>query len=71
LDNTISGLDGEVIALLAGNTGNVVRNNTVTDNGSNGIRVAAGATGNTFEANEMLGNGWTVSGAVDARDDAF
>jgi parallel beta-helix repeat protein len=70
-DNIISGLAGEGIALLASNNDNVVQNNTVTDNGSNGIRVAAGATGNTFEANEMLGNGWIVSGAVDARDDAF
>jgi nitrous oxidase accessory protein NosD len=71
LGNVISGLDGEGIALLAGNTGNLVSNNTVTDNGSNGVRVAAGATGNSFEANEMLGNGRVAStGGVDARDDA-
>jgi hypothetical protein len=71
LGNVISGLDGEGIALLAGNTDNLVGDNTVTNNGSNGIRVAAGATGNTFEANAMLGNGRLVTGAVDARDDAF
>jgi parallel beta-helix repeat protein len=70
LGNVISGLDGEGIALLAGNTGNLVRGNTVTNNGSNGIRVADGATGNTFEANQMLGNGRIVTTAVDARDDA-
>ena len=71
LDNTIGGLDGEVIALLAGNTGNVVRNNTVTDNGSNGIRVAAGATGNTFEANEMLATDGSSVVPWMPRDDAF
>ena len=70
LDNRISGFAGEGLVLLAGNTGNLVRGNTVTDNGSNGVRVAAGATGNTFEANEMLGNGHSTPGAVDARDDA-
>src|SRR6266511_3762507 len=58
LDNVISGLEnGEGIALLADNTGNVVRGNTVTNNGRDGIRVAAGATRNTFEANKILDNG--------------
>lgn len=72
LDNVISGLAGEGIALLAGNTENVVRGNTVTNNGSNGIRAAAGATGNTFEANQILGNGsGTIPPGVDARDDAW
>ena len=70
LDNTISGFAGEGLVLLAANTGNLVSGNTVADNGSNGIRVAAGATGNRFEANSILGNAATVTGAVDARDDA-
>ena len=69
-DNVISGLTGEGIVLLAGNTENLVRGNTVTSNGSYGIR-ATGATGNTFEDNEMLGNGWRPGiVGVDARDDA-
>ena len=70
LDNVISGIKGEGIALLAGNTNNVVRNNTVTNNDRDGIQVGAGATDNTFEANEILGNG-TIPGYVDARDDAW
>jgi parallel beta-helix repeat protein len=70
LDNVVTGLDGQGIALLAGNTNNVLRGNTVTNNGKNGIWAGAGAGGNTFEANEMLGNGRiNGSGGVDARDD--
>jgi nitrous oxidase accessory protein NosD len=70
LNNRVSGFAGEGLVLLTGNTNNLVRGNTVTENGSNGVRVATGATGNSFEANEMLGNGDRIAGAVDARDDA-
>ena len=70
LDNVITGMVSEGIVLRLGNTDNVVRGNTVTDNASNGIRVEVGATANIFEANEILGNGRTVNGAGDARDDA-
>ena len=70
LDNRITGFAGEGLVLLADNTHNLVRGNTITDNGSNGVRVATGATGNTFEANEMLGNGHLIPGTVDAWDDA-
>ena len=72
LDNTIDGLQGEGIVLVAGNTGNLVQHNIVTDNGSNGIRAAAGAIGNTFETNTILGNGklaTLTNPLVDARDD--
>ena len=71
LDNVVSGLDGEGIALLAGNTGNLVRGNIVLNSGRSGIRAAAGATGNTFELNEIHGSGRIASTAVDARDDAW
>ena len=70
LDNVISGLAGVGIALLAGNTDNLVRGNTVTNNDENGVLVAAGATGNTIEANQILGNGNGTT-FVDARDEAW
>ncbi len=79
LDNAISGFKGSGqpfpvcsgcgIALLADNTDNVIRGNTITNNASDGIQVAAGATRNVFEANQILDNG-TING-VDARDDAW
>jgi hypothetical protein len=70
LENAVLGVNGEGIALNAGNTGNLVAGNIVEDSGNNGIRAAAGATGNTFEANQMHRNGRLVTSAVDARDDA-
>ena len=69
-DNVISGIDGYGIALRVGNTDNLVRGNTVTNNGRDGIWAEAGATGNTFEANEIIGNGNGTLRGVDARDDA-
>jgi hypothetical protein len=71
LDNVISGLDGEGIGLLAGNTGNLVRGNVVLNSGRNGISAALGATGNTFELNQIHGSGRIVTTAVDARDGAW
>ena len=71
LDNVVSGVDGEGIAFLAGNTGNLVRGNIVLNSGRNGISAAAGATGNTYELNEIHGSGRIVTTAVDARDGAW
>ena len=40
----------------AGNSGNVIRNNRVRDNGRAGIAAVGLATGNTIESNDATGN---------------
>jgi parallel beta-helix repeat protein len=67
-DNVVTGTTGEGIALIVGNTDNVVSGNVVTSSSRNGIWAGLGATGNTFVGNEMHGNG-AVSETADARDD--
>jgi parallel beta-helix repeat protein len=68
-DNVVTGNRAEGIALIAGNTGNVVSGNVVEQNGRNGIWAGLGATGNSFVGNEMHGNGSTMPGTADAHDD--
>jgi len=70
-DNVVTGTStsGEGIALIAGNTGNLVSGNVVQQNGRNGIWAGLGATGNRFAGNEMHGNASTIPGTADARDD--
>lgn len=40
----------------AGNSGNIIRNNRVRDNGRAGIAAVGLATGNTIEGNDATGN---------------
>ena len=67
-DNVVTGTTGEGIALIVGNTDNVVSGNVVTSSSRNGIWAGLGATGNTFVGNEMHDNG-AVPGTADAHDD--
>lgn len=41
---------------MAGNSGNIIRNNRVRNNGRAGIAVLGLATGNTIEGNDATGN---------------
>lgn len=47
---------GILLNISAGNSGNVIRNNRVRDNGRAGIAAVGFATGNTIESNDATGN---------------
>ncbi|MDQ4134362.1 MAG: right-handed parallel beta-helix repeat-containing protein [Actinomycetota bacterium] len=47
-----------IVFLELPTTGNVVRNNVVTRNGSDGIQISRAANGNTVERNSVSGNGF-------------
>ena len=47
---------GILVGNFAGNSGNIIRNNRVRNNGRAGIAALALATGNTIEGNDATGN---------------
>ena len=47
---------GILVSNFAGNSGNIIRNNRVRDNGRAGIAAVGVASGNTIEGNDATGN---------------